>query len=102
MRSMVKAYDPEGLNQLNPLAWPYHAKETDLKGLPPHVISVNELDPLRDEGLVYYRNLLAAGVPASARTVYGTPHAGDMGFFHVAPEITADTVASIAAFVRAR
>lgn len=102
MRSMVKAYDPEGLNQLNPLAWPYHAKETDLKGLPPHVISVNELDPLRDEGLAYYRNLLAAGVPASARTVHGTPHAGDMGFFHVAPEITADTVASIAAFVRAR
>jgi hypothetical protein len=34
--------------------------------------------------------------------VHGTPHAGDMGFFHAAPEITADTIASIAAFVRDR
>ena len=102
MRSMVKAYDPDGSNQLNPLAWPYQAGPSDLKGLPPHVISVNELDPLRDEGLAFYRNLLAAGVPASARTVHGTPHGGDMGFFQVAPEVTADTVASIAAFVRER
>jgi len=102
MRSMVKAYDPEGLNRLNPLAWPFHASLSDLQGLPPHLISVNELDPLRDEGLVYYRKLLAAGVSVSARTVNGTPHAGDMSFFHVAPEITADTVASIAAFVRDR
>ena len=102
MRSMVKAYDPEGLNRLNPLAWPFHASLSDLQGLPPHLISVNELDPLRDEGLVYYRKLLEAGVSVSARTVNGTPHAGDMSFFHVAPEITADTVASIAAFVRDR
>ena len=63
---------------------------------------MNELDPLRDEGLAYYRKLLAAGVSAGARTVHGTPHAGDMGFFHAAPEITADTIASIAAFVRDR
>ena len=38
-----------------------HASASDLTGLPPHVISVNELDPLRDEGLAYYRKLLAAG-----------------------------------------
>lgn len=102
MRSMAKAYDPDGLNRHNPLAWPYHANISELKGLPPHVVSVNELDPLRDEGLAYYRKLLAAGVTVSARTVNGTPHAGDMGFVEVAPEITADTLASIAAFVRAR
>lgn len=46
-----------------------------LRGLPPRAISVNELDPLRDEGLVYYRALLAAGVNATARTVHGTCHA---------------------------
>ena len=40
------------------------ATDEELVGLPPHVISVNELDPLRDEGLVYYRKLLRAGVPA--------------------------------------
>ncbi|MDE0801645.1 MAG: alpha/beta hydrolase [Rhodospirillaceae bacterium] len=102
MRSMAKVYDPEGVNSLNPLAWPYHASIAELQGLPAHLISVNELDPLRDEGLVFYRKLLAAGVPVSARTVNGTPHAGDMGFVDVTPEITADTVASIAAFVRAR
>ena len=100
MRSMAKAYDPDGMNRYNPLAWPYYANIDQLKGLPPHIISVNELDPLRDEGLAYYRKLLVAGVTVSARTVNGTPHAGDMGFVDVAPEITADTLASIVAFVR--
>jgi acetyl esterase/lipase len=102
LRSMVKAYDPDGSNSTNPLAWPYYAGIDELKGLPPHLISVNELDPLRDEGLALYRKLLAAGVTVSSRTVNGTPHAGDMGFVDVAPEITADTLASIAAFVGAR
>jgi acetyl esterase len=102
MATMVKVYDPSNANANNPLAWPYHARANELKGLPPHVISVNELDPLRDEGLAFYRKLLQAGVTVSARTVNGTPHGGDMGFVDIAPEITADTVASIAAFVRAR
>eukprot|EP01050_Picozoa_sp_SAG11_P008440 SAG11_NODE_744_length_7406_cov_2.773231_4_plen_315_part_00 len=34
----------------NPLAWPLYAGPADLAGLPPAVISVNECDPLRDEG----------------------------------------------------
>ena len=42
--------------------------------MPPHVISVNELDPLRDEGLDYYRRLLRAGVSAVGRMVAGTCH----------------------------
>ena len=33
----------------------------DLTGLPPHVISVNQLDPLRDEGTEYAETLAAAG-----------------------------------------
>jgi acetyl esterase/lipase len=48
---LAKAYNPDGANAHNPLAWPLNAQRVDLEGLPPHVISVDELDPLRDEGL---------------------------------------------------
>ena len=60
------------------LAWPGYATVEELRGLPPHVISVNELDPLRDEGLAYYRKLLAAGVDAIANVAVGTVHCGDL------------------------
>jgi acetyl esterase len=98
MASMVKVYDPTGDYATDPLAWPLHASDDDLKGLPPHIISVNELDPLRDEGLEYYRKLAKAGVSAVARTVHGTPHAGDIGFADIAPEVTAETLRSIHGF----
>ena len=98
MATLVKVYDPTGDHANNPLAWPWHAQLSDLQGLPPHVISVNELDPLRDEGLAYFRKLLAAGVPAVGRTIHGTPHAGDQGFPDVTPETYADTVRSISGF----
>ncbi len=51
MGAFVTAYNPDGSNGTNPLAWPMHAEPSDLDGLPPHVISVNQLDPFRDEGL---------------------------------------------------
>ena len=43
---------------------PYAApgRSTDLRDLPPALIQVNGLDPLRDEGIDYARALLAAGV----------------------------------------
>ena len=34
----------------SPLAWPGFATEADVAGLPRCVFSVNECDPLRDEG----------------------------------------------------
>jgi acetyl esterase/lipase len=46
------------------LAWPGFAQREDVEGLPPVVISVNECDPLRDEGINFYRLLLDSGVPA--------------------------------------
>ena len=98
MGALAKVYDPEGANTTNPLAWPYHAKAADLDGLPPHVISVNELDPLRDEGLVYYRKLLGAGVSATSHTLNGTCHAGDCLFREAMPEVYAATVRDINRF----
>ena len=99
MMGLVKAYDPSGQHGRNALAWPYHASADDLAGLPPHVISVNELDPLRDEGIAYYRKLAAARVQAIGRTVLGTSHSADE-FFNVLPEICEETMRSIVGFAR--
>ena len=98
MALMVRVYDPEGEHPNNPLAWPYHCPIEELQGLPPHVISVNELDPLRDEGLAFYRKLIAAGVPAIARTVHGTSHAGDLSFPDIAPDLYHETLGSLCRF----
>jgi len=101
MAALVKVYDPSGAQAENPLAWPYQAGVDELKGLPPHVVSVNELDPLRDEGLAFYRKLLAAGVSAVGRTVHGTPHAGDLMLPDITPETYQQTLRSLVGFARA-
>ena len=97
MAVLAKAYDRNGPDRANPLAWPLRASVEDLRGLPPHVVSVNELDPLRDEGLAYYRKLAAAGVPVVGRTVHGTGHGGDTES-DVVPEVCAETLRSIVGF----
>jgi acetyl esterase len=98
MGASARAYDPEGVNASNPLAWPLFAEGTDLAGLPPHVISVNQLDPLRDEGLRYAQKLLAAGVSVVSRTVNGTCHAGDSIFRGAMPDVYAATIRDINGF----
>ena len=98
MSALAKVYDPEGENATNPLAWPLEAGADDLAGLPPHIISVNQLDPLRDEGLAYYRKLANAGVSVASRTVNGTCHAGDCIFRTAMPEVYAATIRDIKGF----
>ena len=93
------AYGIEELERGNPLAWPAFATEKDVRGLPPTVISVNECDPLRDEGVEFYRTLLRAGVPARCRQVMGTIHATEI-FQMACPEISRETAASLAGFCR--
>ena len=92
------AYDPRGANARNPLAWPYHATPDDLEGLPPHTVSVNELDELRDEGLLYARKLMRAGVPTISRTVNGTHHGGDTEYWGAVPHVCRATVRDIRGF----
>jgi acetyl esterase len=92
-------YGIEAFEAGDPLAWPGFATEADVVGLPPTLISVNECDPLRDEGVNFYRLLLAAGVPTTCRQVMGTVHAAEI-FPMACPDVSRETAHSIAAFCR--
>ncbi len=90
-------YGIEAFDAGDPLAWPGFATVADVAGLPPTYISVNECDPLRDEGINFYRLLLSAGVPANCRQVMGTIHGTEI-FPGACPEISRETARSIADF----
>ena len=91
------AYGIEAFNERNPLAWPSFATGADLEGLPPTVISVNECDPLLDEGVAFYRLLLASGVSARCRQMMGAPHGIEI-FPVVCPDIARSTACDMADF----
>ena len=93
------AYGIEAFQARNPLAWPSFATDDDVKGLPPTVILVNECDPLRDEGIAFYRLLLRNGVPARCRQSMGTVHGTEI-FALACPDISRDTARDLAAFCR--
>jgi acetyl esterase len=93
-------YGMEAFRARDPLAWPSFAKAEDVKGLPPVVISVNECDPLRDEGINFYRFLMKNGVHARCRQVMGTVHGTEI-FISCCPEISRDTASDIANLARA-
>jgi acetyl esterase/lipase len=99
MDMLVAVYDPTGENAENPLCWPYFATADDVAGLPPHVVAVNELDPLRDEGMAYFRTLLRAGVPAVGRVNLGITHAAELIFRQAVPDAYWATVLDIKRFV---
>jgi acetyl esterase len=93
-------YDPDKSHWDDPTCFAGVATAEDMRGLPPHVISVNELDPMRDEGLDYYRRLLRAGVPAVGRMVAGTCHGGDLLFPGVMPEVFDTSVRDLSGFAK--
>jgi acetyl esterase len=93
------AYGIEEFNNRNPLAWPAFATAEDVKGLPPTVISVNECDPLRDEGIGFYRLLMHNGVAARCRQVMGTIHGTEI-FAICCPDISRDTASDMANFAK--
>ena len=98
MGALAKLYSPDGSADQDPLAWPLFATVGELRDLPPHVISVNQLDPLRDEGLAYFAKLLEAGVSATSRTVNGTCHGGDLMFRAAMPDAFMATVRDVKGF----
>lgn len=93
------AYGIEEYENKNPLAWPLFATEDDVRGLPATMISVNECDPLRDEGVAFYRLLIKAGVDARCREVRGTCHAAEL-LMTAVPDIAGDTAADLARFAK--
>lgn len=93
-------YGIEAFDRRDPLAWPSFATEDDVRGLPRTVISVNECDPLRDEGINFYRMLLRAGVPARAKTILGTTHGIELMPI-ACPEITEAAQIDLVAFASA-
>jgi acetyl esterase/lipase len=93
------AYGIEAFNRKDPLAWPGFATAEDVKGMPPTIISVNECDPLRDEGVNFYRLLIANGVAARCRQVMGTVHGTEI-FSICCPEISYDTASDLARFAK--
>ena len=68
-----------------------------MRGLPPTVVHVNECDPLRDEGINFYRLLIKNGVHARCRQAMGTVHGSEI-FAAVCPDVSHDTARDIAAF----
>jgi acetyl esterase/lipase len=90
----VEAYDAR-----DPLAWPAFATEDDVRGFPPTVISVNECDPLRDEGVNFYRLLLKAGVSARGHVALGTIHGTEV-FPATCPDVSRAAARDIAAFAK--
>ncbi len=90
-------YGIEAFRARNPLAWPGFATADDVRGLPPVVITVNECDPLRDEGVNFCRLLIQNGVAARCRQVMGTIHATEV-FPACCPDISRDGAGDIASF----
>ncbi|MDT5017804.1 MAG: acetyl esterase [Mycobacterium sp.] len=97
---LASIYDPTGEYARDATAFAGMATDEELAGLPPHVISVNELDPLRDEGLLYYRRLVRAGVPAVGRMVAGTCHAGDLLLPGHLPDVFAASMRDVSGFAK--
>jgi acetyl esterase len=68
------AYLGEGFDPADVSPYAAPARAEDLSGLPPAYISTAEMDPLRDEGILYGLRLLQAGVSVELHHFPGTYH----------------------------
>lgn len=87
--------------QLNrsPEALPIYATREDLRGLPPAMVIVAGLDPLKDEGNDYARKLTSAGVPVLLKHYPGVTHEffGMGAVLDIAKEAQADAAEALEA-----
>ena len=97
---MAYMYTPNDKDSVDPLAWPYHATLEDMKGLPPHILAMDELDFLRDEGVSYFRRLVQAGVPAKGHVNLGVTHGTSLIFRALVPDYHKQAVRDIASFAK--
>ncbi|MDG0991221.1 MAG: alpha/beta hydrolase fold domain-containing protein [Luminiphilus sp.] len=93
------AYGIEAFEAEDPMAWPGFAAEADVADFPPTMISVNECDPLRDEGIAFYRLLQRAGVLSQCRQAMGTVHANEI-FGAFMPDISRMTARDMAGWLK--
>ncbi len=98
MRWFWDQYCPASVERNNPLVSPLRVE--DAGGLPPALICVAGLDPLRDEGLAYAQHLAAAGVPVQTRCDPGVLH----GYFSAAGSVpaAAEAVSQAALWMKQR
>ena len=64
--------------------------------LSPATVVTAECDPLRDEGVNFYRLLIANGQPARCRQAMGTIHGTEI--FLACPDISRDAARDLAGF----
>jgi acetyl esterase len=86
---------PDGLAARDPLLSPLWAP--DHSGLPPALVQTADLDPLRDEGMLYAERLSAAGVPVRLTNYLGAPHgfASFPGATHIGGQARAELVTEL-------
>ncbi|KAF4982099.1 hypothetical protein FZEAL_2205 [Fusarium zealandicum] len=69
--SLLKIENPDAKDtKLNP----GNATPAQVRGMPPTVLGIVGLDPLRDEALLYAKMLTEAGVPTDVNLFVGLPH----------------------------
>jgi acetyl esterase len=98
-KTAALGYGLEAYEDRDPQAWPGFCSVEDLFGFPRTVISVNEFDPLRDEGIAFYRKLVAAGVCCTCKVLMGSVHGAELLLADV-PHWALDCAQAIAAFAR--
>lgn len=74
MKWFWDAYLPDEQARKKAIASPILASIEQLEGLPPVLLITNECDVLRDEGEMYARKLMHAGVQTTAIRLVGTIH----------------------------